>query len=64
MKYVIKIKKGVDSGYFDSHHPYTLADFKDAKIFDSMKEARKQLNRLNGRLMKSSVSTIEPYQTQ
>lgn len=63
MKYVIKIHKGDENGYFDAHQPYTLAEFKDAKIFDSMKEARHQLNRLNGRLMKSSVSTIEQYQT-
>jgi hypothetical protein len=61
VKYVIKIRKGETAGYFDNHQPYTLADFKDAKVFESMKDARHQLNRLNGRLMKSYVSTIEPF---
>lgn len=59
MRYIIKISKTGSFGYFDLHQPYTLADIKDATIFNSMKDARRQLNRLNGRLMKSYVSTIE-----
>ena len=64
MKYVIKIRKGETAGYFDNNQPYTLADFNDAKVFESMKDARHQLNRLNGRLMKSYVSTIELFTTK
>ena len=60
MKYVIKMKKGESEGFFAYDQPWTLAKREEAFVFPSMKEARHQLNRLNGRLMKSHVSTIEP----
>lgn len=56
MKYVIKLS---EAGYF-GHIPYTPMPREKADVFDSMKDARRQLNRLNGRLMKKGNAEIEP----
>lgn len=56
MKYVIRFK---DGGYYSWTKPWSSATRADAKVFDSMKEARRQENRLNGRLAKDWVATIE-----
>jgi hypothetical protein len=42
MKYIIRLNK---DGFF-GRRPYTTMKVEDAKVFNSMKEARKQLNRL------------------
>lgn len=55
-KYIIRLG---DGGYFGAK-PYTGMDRKDAHVFPSMKLARRQLNRLNGRLMKEGGAEIEP----
>ena len=53
--YVIKLN---ENGYY-GHTPYTPVLYDDAIVFDTMKEARKQLSRLNDRLMKGSGSVAE-----
>lgn len=55
-QYVIRFK---DGGYFSETKPWSSAPRANAKVFDSMKDARKQENRLNGRLVKDWVATIE-----
>jgi len=58
MKYVIRLNR---EGYF-GQSPYRPVLLKEAIIFDSMKEARKQLNILNSRLWTESKSSeIEVY---
>lgn len=54
--YVIRLNA---DGYF-GELPYTPVPREKAIVFTSMKDARKQLNRLNGRLMKGGGATIEP----
>jgi len=60
MKYVIRLD---GQGYYGSR-PYVAVPIKDANVFISMREARQQLNRLNGLLMKGGGATIEPYNDQ
>ena len=55
MKYVIKIG---EMGYF-GHNPWTPVPKDEAIVFDTMKSARKQQNRLNDRLMTDVRSDIE-----
>jgi hypothetical protein len=54
MKYIIKL----GDGYYGTA-PYTPMPKQDAVVFPTMKAARKQLNRLQGRLMKNTPSSIE-----
>ena len=61
MKYVIKMTEGDKSGYYGKVM-WGFSNIEDAKTFDTMKGARKIQNRLNSRLMKSSVSEIEEYE--
>jgi hypothetical protein len=56
MKYVIKIG---ELGYFGDK-PWTPVPREEAIVFDTMKKARRQQNRLNDRLMKDQRSEIEP----
>lgn len=53
--YVIKLN---EKGYF-GEMPYTPVPREDAIVFETMKRARKQLNRLNGRLMKNNGAGAE-----
>lgn len=46
MKYIIKLN---DEGFYGKV-PWGPSPLSDAKVFDSMKEARKQLSRLRDRL--------------
>jgi len=46
-------------GYFGKK-PYIPVDISEAIVSLTMKAARIQLNRLNGRLMKGGTATIEP----
>jgi hypothetical protein len=55
-EYVIRLN---DEGYF-GRRPYTAMPKTEATIFPSMKDARKQLNRINGRLWKGLGAIIEP----
>lgn len=57
MRYVIRIN---ELGYFGKT-PYTPVPISEAIVFDTMKLARKQENRLNGRLMKGNNATIEIF---
>jgi hypothetical protein len=56
MKYVIKIG---ESGYY-GQKPFIPVPRNEAIVFDTMADARKQQNRLNGRLWKDEFSEIEP----
>jgi len=56
MNYIIRIG---DRGYF-GRKPWTPVPREEAFAFPTMKQARKTLNRLNGRLMKNESSEIEP----
>ena len=47
-----------DDGYYGSK-PFAAMPREEAIVFPTMKEARRQLNRLNGRLMKGGNATIE-----
>jgi hypothetical protein len=59
MKYVIRFK---DGGYYSTLEGWgwSSAPRIHAHVFDTMKAARKQLNRLNGRLVKDWGAEIEP----
>lgn len=56
LSYVIRLNA---DGYFGDR-PYTPVPRDEAVVFTDMKAARRQLNRLNGRLMKGGNATIEP----
>ena len=57
MKYRIKIGK---DGYYGTR-PFVGVPKDEATVFESMKEARKTLNRLNGRLLKGQPrAAIQP----
>ena len=43
MKYVIRL---TDKGYFSQNHPWSAVHISKATYFDTMKEARRNLNRL------------------
>lgn len=52
MKYVIRLKKGsYYEGYFGKK-PWAAVSLDEAIKFEDMKSARRQLNRLNSRLLK------------
>jgi hypothetical protein len=55
--YVIRLNA---DGYYAGNRPYTAVPREEATAFSSMKDARRQLNRLQGRLMKDGQSSIEP----
>lgn len=55
--YVIRLN---EEGYYSGSHPWTPVSRSQATIFTTMKAARKQLNRLNGILMKGGCAEIEP----
>lgn len=55
--YVIRLNK---DGYYADNRPYTAVSRKEATVFSAMKDARRQLNRLQGRLMKEGHASIEP----
>jgi hypothetical protein len=57
MNYLIKFP---DEGYFSYHAPYRSVKREEASVFTSMKDARKQKNKLEGRLMKGMRFEIEP----
>lgn len=46
-------------GYYAGNRPYTAVPRDEATVFTSMKDARRQLNRLQGRLMKGGQASIE-----
>lgn len=53
MKYVIRLEKyGFYNGYFSGKKPYQAVSLDEATTFSEMKSARRQLNRLNSRLLK------------
>ena len=54
-QYVIKLNK---LGYY-GNIPFKPLPRIEATVFPSMKSARKQLNKLNGRLMKNGNAIIE-----
>jgi hypothetical protein len=55
--YVIRLN---EEGYYSGNHPWHPVSRSQATVFTTMKAARKQLNRLNGRLMKGGSAEIEP----
>jgi hypothetical protein len=55
--YVIRLNA---DGYYAGNRPYTAVPREEATVLSSMKDARRQLNRLQGRLMKDGQSSIEP----
>ena len=55
MKYVIKIS---DKGYYGKL-PWTPVPIEDAIVFTKMKDARRILNRLNGRLIGHDAPAAE-----
>ena len=55
MEYIIRLS---EKGYY-GNIPYTPVEKEKAIVFKSMKDARRNLNRINGWLMKDGNAEIE-----